>query len=223
VELKRVGALLGLLVLAACDGPTSGARIPIYDQPQIALLVLDLQRDFVETGGLLPVAAEQVAPMLATTNRLVANAAELGVDVVYVRNEFPKNAWIGNWLRRGAAIEDEPGAALDPRLDRVNERVFTKQRGDAFSNANLDAFLRTRGIDHLVLAGVFADRCVLYTAQGAMNRGYKVQVVQDAVAAESEARRDGALASLRDRGVELIAGERVEAEWKRRKQYLGSR
>jgi nicotinamidase-related amidase len=217
-----VGAVFLLLACGGCERPTTGARIPVYDRPQVALVVLDFQKDFLDPGGRLPVAADQVDPMLATTNRLVRNAGPLGVDVIYVSNAFSKSAVIGNWLRHGAAIENEPGATIDPRLTRVNDRVFAKQRDDAFSNSDLDAFLRSRAIDHLVLTGVFADACIFYTAQGAMNRGYKVQVVRDAVAAASEARRDRALEALRRQGVEIIEGERVVAEWARRKRYLAS-
>jgi len=224
VKLKLcLAGALALFVCGGCERPTTGARIPVYDRPQLALLVLDFQKDFLEPGGRLPIAADQVERMLATTNRLVSNAGPLGVDVVYVSNVFSKSAVLGNWLRHGAAIENEPGAAIDPRLTRVNDRVFAKHRADAFSNTDLDAFLRARAIDHLVLTGVFADACVFYTAQGAMNRGYKVQVVGDAVGAASEASRERALDALRRQGVEIIESERVLAEWARRKRYLGSR
>ena len=74
-----------------------------------------------------------------------------------------------------------------------------------------------------MLAGVLADASIYYTAEGAMNRGYKVKVVGDAVAAGSDARRDHALEALRREGAELIDSERVLAEWVRRKKYLGSR
>ena len=185
-------AALALLVCAACDRPTSGARIPVYERPQVALVVI---------GGKVP--APDGDPMLAATNRLIDNARPLGVELVYLR---------------GAT-----GAAGDPRVRAANDQVFASARGDAFSNPELDRFFRSRAVDHLVLTGLAGEPSIELTGQGALNRGYKVMVVSDAVAATSVARRDRALESLRQAGAELIASERVLAEWARRKRYLGSR
>jgi nicotinamidase-related amidase len=187
---------LGVLAaaLAACDRATSGPRIGVYDHPQVGLVVVDAQPDF------LPAGAE---PVLAAANQLIQGAPGLGVAVVYVRSE--------------------PGAPLDPRLGAARQPVFFKHRSDAFSNPHLDEYFRAHEIDHLVLAGARVDSSVYYTALGAMNRGYKVKVVSDAVAASSAARRDGALDALQQRGVEIIATERMLAEWARKLKYLGSR
>jgi nicotinamidase-related amidase len=166
----------------------------VYDHPQVALVVIDAQKDFLEGPA---------DPMLAATDQLIQGAPRFGVAVVYVRSE--------------------PGAPLDPRLSGAHEPVFSKRRSDAFSNADLDTYFRGHEIDHLVLAGARVDSSVYYTALGAMNRGYKVKVVSDAVAASSTARRDGALEALRQRGVEVIVTERMIAEWARKMKYLGSR
>jgi nicotinamidase/pyrazinamidase len=207
VKLKRAALTAGCLALAlgGCERATTGQRIPIYDRPQVALLVVDLQKEFLEPGGRQPVAPSQVAAMLAATNRLVESARSLGVELVYVRSDA------------------SAGGELDSRLQHPSGPVFRKGRADAFSNPELDQFLRSRAVDHLVLAGVFADASVYYTAEGAMNRGYKVKVVRDAVASTSDARRVHALEALQREGVELIDSERVLAEWVRRKKYLGSR
>jgi nicotinamidase-related amidase len=205
VKLKLAAAGTLLALLAACDRATTGPRIPVYERPQTALVIVDAQETFLAPEGVPSVAQSQVAPMLAVTNRLLREAPSLGVDVVFVTSDSP------------------PGGAIDARVVRGAAPVFSKSRADAFSNAELDGFLRSRSIDHLVLAGVFADRCVYYTAQGAMNRGYKVKVVGDAVAAASDPRRDRALEQLRREGAEIIDGERTVAEWARRKRYLASR
>jgi nicotinamidase-related amidase len=193
------------LALAGCERATTGERIPIYDHPQVALVLVDLQKEFLDPGGPRAVAPSQIAPMLVAANRLVENARSLGVELVYVES--------------GARPEGE----LDPRLQRPSGPLFRKERADAFSNPELDRFLQSRAVDHLLLAGVFAERSVYFTAAGAMNRGYKVQVVRDAVAGGSDARRAHALEALEREGVELIDSERALAEWVRRKKYLGSR
>ena len=201
----RVATCAALLALGGCERATTGPRIPIYDHPQMAFVVVDVQKEFVEAGGRLPVAENQVEAMLAATNRLLESARSLGVEVVYVTSDSP------------------PGGELDPRLKRGTGPTFAKRRADAFSNLDFDRYLRSRAIDHLAIAGVFADRCVLFTARGAMNRGYKVKIVSDGVAAASDARRTRALEWLQSEGAEIIDAERTLAEWTRRKRYLASR
>jgi len=203
VKLKLHWALcVGVLLCVACDRATTGARIPVYDQPQLALVVIDAQQGFLDAGGRLSIARSQVDGLIAATNRLVGGAPSLGVNIAFVTSESP------------------PGGAIDGRIAQGASPVFAKSRADAFSNPELDRFLRSRSIDHLVLAGVFADRCVYYTAVGAMNRGYKVQVVADAIGAASDERREHAIRGLRQEGAEIIDSERVLAEWTRRRRYL---
>ena len=201
----KTAALAALIAVSACDRATTGPRIPVYDHPQIGLVVIDVQKEFMESTGRLPVAREEVEPMLAATNRLVESARPLGVEVVYVTSESPA------------------GGDLDSRLRTGAGPVFAKRRADAFSNTELDRFLRSRAIDHLVIVGAFADRCVYFTARGAMNRGYKVKIVSDAIAAATDARRARAIDRLRSEGAEIIQTERTVAEWTRRKHYLASR
>ncbi|MRR10465.1 cysteine hydrolase [bacterium] len=74
-----------------------------------------------------------------------------------------------------------PGAALDARLRRVSDDVFTKQRSDAFSNPELERFLSARRVDRLYLCGIDGAHCVLATARGGRNRGYKVTLLEDCV------------------------------------------
>ncbi len=162
-----------------------------------ALLVLDLQVDFLQANGRMPIAREQIAPVLGAANRAIAAAAASGVAVIYVGNEFTPWDLPGNWFRHGAAMRGTPGAALDPRLTRLADApYFAKRGGDAFANPALADFVRMHRITAVVLCGVYADACVSATAQGALGRGLGVAVLADAVGAASEAARRRALAGL---------------------------
>ncbi|HZO80620.1 MAG TPA: isochorismatase family cysteine hydrolase [Candidatus Binataceae bacterium] len=167
-----------------------------------ALLVLDLQVDFLEPNGRMPIAREQIAPVLAAANRAIAAAGGSGMAVVYVGNEFTPWDIPGNWFRHGAALRGTPGAALDPRLRRLGAApYFAKRGGDAFANPALVNFVRTGRITRVVLCGVYADACVSATARGALGRGLRVTVLADAVGAASEAARRRALTGLGSAGV----------------------
>jgi nicotinamidase-related amidase len=193
--------------------PTPGvlAPPPRHDRWRTAVLVLDVQRDFFEGDGRMPVSAAHAREVLAATNAIVDAAAARGVLVAYVANEFPPSQRLGNFFRRHAAVAGTRGAELDPRLHVVSEHRFAKWASDAFSNATLEAWMRRNEVGHLIVAGVFANACVRQTVRGAINRGYAVHVVEDGVGARSDRARASALAGLAKRGAQLATGAAIVA------------
>jgi nicotinamidase-related amidase len=177
-----------------------------------ALLVIDLQRDFLEDDGRMPVARTQVEPLLRAANALIDAATSRGALVVYILNAFPATQRVANFFRRGAAVAGTPGAQLDPRVHVVSGGTFIKERGDAFTNPALAAFLRERRITRLAILGVFAPACVRATTRGALREGYRVTVVSDGVAAGSDRARDRALALMTKDGASLARSETVETQ-----------
>jgi nicotinamidase/pyrazinamidase len=177
-----------------------------------ALLVLDFQVDFLQPGGRLPVAQDQVPGMLQATNRVIRAAEAGGMEVVYIGNEFGRWDIPANWFRNNAAIRDQPGARLDDRVIVINRQYFPKRRGDAFSNPLLGEFLQSRKVGHVILAGVYANACVRFTARGALRRGFRVTVLRDAVAAANDRKREVALQGMQRRGVKLADSTNVVGE-----------
>lgn len=177
-----------------------------------ALLVLDLQVDFVDPAGRLPISRDQISPVLAAANRAIA-AANGHLAVAYIGNEYGFWDIPGNWFRRGAAMKSSFGSALDPLVTRIaGAPYFAKHRGDAFSNDALELFLVSNDIERVVLAGVYADACIYCTARSAINRGYRVTVLADAVGAASDEDRRAALRSLSRLGVEVETVAHFESE-----------
>jgi nicotinamidase/pyrazinamidase len=177
-----------------------------------ALLVLDLQVDFVDPAGRLPISRDQISPVLAAANRAIA-AANGHLAVAYIGNEYGFWDIPGNWFRRGAAMKSSFGSALDPLVTRIaGAPYFAKHRGDAFSNDALERFLVSNDIGRVVLAGVYADACIYCTARSAINRGYRVTVLADAVGAASDEDRRAALRSLSRLGVEVETVAHFESE-----------
>jgi nicotinamidase-related amidase len=99
----------------------------------------------------------------------------------------------------------ERGSELDPRIPGAAGIYLTKDTANAFSNPWLSTQLEsTLSASHLVIAGVNADGAVLETARAAIARGYKVTVISDAVAAESDEARQAALNELKSAGAEIM-------------------
>lgn len=164
-----------------------------------AVLLVDLQRDFLGADGRLTVDLDTVPELLDCVHDVVAEADAAGVPVVQIVNEFPR--WsLANPFRKFAAIEGNEGAEIDPRVPRRDAVVFTKKRSDAFTNAALEAWLRERDVDHLVVLGVFADACVRRTVEGARARGFAVTVPRAGVASRSSAAVERGLRAMSKAG-----------------------
>ena len=151
------------------------------DPARTALIVVDMQNDFVKEGGSLVVPdAEATIPNI---KGLLDLARESGTRVVFTQDThndgdpeweiWPEHVREGSW---GWEIVDE----LKPLED---ELVIRKVRYDAFYGTHLDHFLRLWGVDALVICGTVANICVHYTAASAALRWYDVIIPRDATSA----------------------------------------
>src|SRR5258705_7120881 len=151
------------------------------DPAQTALVVVDMQNDFVREGGSLLVAdAEATIPLISG---LLELARANRMHVVYSQDThrdgdpewriWPEHAREGSW---GWEIVD----ALKPAED---DTVLRKIRYDAFYGTPLDHLLRLSGVDTLVICGTVANICVHYTAASAALRWYDVVIPRDAISA----------------------------------------
>ena len=155
---------------------TKGRKISRYPNPRKALVVLDIQEGYSGTSARQPVTSPPATGMLATVNRLIDTAAQTGMEVAYIRQVFSNNLIVRlhGGRRAGKVI-------VDRRIRVINGNDFEKNRTDAFSNRQFEQLLIDSQVDELYLVGVDAAYCVYYTALGALNRGYRVTVVKDAV------------------------------------------
>jgi nicotinamidase-related amidase len=171
-------AALAFVGLRSGAAGTHGERIPQYDRPGSAVIVVDVQEDFTTWSvGRLGYAADALESFFSVVNRVQAEARRQAIPIVHIRHQFEEilarlfaRLFVGS---RG--IAGRPGTRLDPRLEAAASDVtFTKRKGDSFSNPGLDAFLRSRNVEHVVILGLDGVACVHATVRGALNRGYRV-------------------------------------------------
>lgn len=171
-----------------------------FDLKHTALVIIDMQRDFVEPGGFGASLGNDVTPLQAIVpalERLLAAWRAQGAFVVHTReghapdlHDCPDakrlrgnpNLRIGDIGSMGRIlIQGEPGHAIVDALAPIEgEVVIDKPGKGAFYATDLDGELRARGITHLVLTGVTTEVCVQTTMREANDRGYTCLLVEDA-------------------------------------------
>lgn len=171
---------------------------------ETAFLVLDIQKDFTDHNGRLPVAKHQVKPMIDNINYIIKKGSLEGWHIIYIGNEFERNQFISNWLRKNAAIKGSIGSQLNEKLILVNNNYFSKKQGDALSNQNLIDYLKENSIQNLIISGLFAEGCVSATVKGAIKRNFNVTIIEDAVAGANDKNRDKALTKLQLTGASVL-------------------
>jgi len=185
------------------------------DHPKRALIVVDVQNDFCP-GGTLAVANgdEVVAPL----NKLIAEFLERGEPVFKSRDWHPAAtkhfaAYGGTWPPH--CVQNTKGAEFHPGLlDDIHIRIVSKGLGDtdcysAFDETDLDLQLRRLGIEELWIGGLATDYCVKSTVIDALQKGYKVKALNDAMRAVDVSPGDGARAieAMREAGADVVEGQ----------------
>lgn len=140
--------------------------------PEAALLIIDVQQGFDSTEW-----GKRTNPD-AESNivRLLAAWRQAGRPVIHVQHlsTFPDSP----------LHPDSPGCALKPEVaPRDGELLVQKRVNSAFIGTELEAHLRGRGIEALVIVGLTTNHCVSTTARMAGNLGFETEVVEDATAA----------------------------------------
>ena len=197
---------------------TQGARIAEYKNPQKALLVIDIQEDTTGTMALPLSPYKDKAEYIARLNKVIEDASRKNILIVYVKQEFD-GLW-GKTLSRavlcGSDIKGQPGTKVDKRIAMLSNYKFSKPQGDSFANPKLNEFLTGQRVNELYIAGLDPEFCIYATARGALNRGYKVNVITDAILSWRDTiciwpknKNEGIFKKYRQDGIKVISGREL--------------
>lgn len=205
VEKKRNGGP------AAAEWADTGA--PPTRRP--ALVVVDMQNDFVRVGA--PMEVPDARAVVPANRRLLAAFRAAGLPVAFTRYvacdryrrlaprlpwlallEPPVSACVPGHRRlygdRAAALDC--AEVIDELTPRPGEIVVDKQFYSAFHGTGFDERLRAAGVDGLVVTGTLTEMCVEDTARHAVHLGHPTVIVRDAVASTDPAGHRAALAGF---------------------------
>jgi biuret amidohydrolase len=174
-----------------------------YELPEVgcvALVIIDMQRDFLEPGGFGDALGNDVSRLqeiVPTLKHLLETFRKLDLPIIHTiechrpdLSDCPPSK-----LRRGGEglkigdrgpmgrilVVGEPGNGIIPELAPLpGEIVLEKPGKGAFCRTNLEAILQEKGTTHLVITGVTTEVCVQTTMREANDRGFECLLVEDA-------------------------------------------
>ena len=190
------------------------------DQAAAALLIVDMQRDFLEPGGFGAALGNDVSLLrrtIAPTARVMAAARDVGLMVAHTReghrpdlSDLPPSKRARGRLRAGIGdpgpmgrilVRGEPGHQFVPELaPATGEPVIDKPGKGAFYATDLEAILRSRAIGQLIVCGVTTEVCVHTTVREANDRGFDCLVLEDCVGSYFPEFQAAALAMIKAQG-----------------------
>ena len=171
-----------------------------FDPAATALVVIDMQRDFIEPGGFGETLGNDVSLLQAivpTTAAMLAFCRAKGMKVIHTRechrpdlSDLPSSKRdrgtprlrIGDHGPMGRIlVAGEEGAEIIPELAPITgELVIDKPSKGAFYATSLAEYLAENRISKLILAGVTTEVCVQTTMREANDRGYDCLLIEDA-------------------------------------------
>jgi nicotinamidase-related amidase len=190
------------------------------DLHRSALIIIDMQKDFLYPGGFGDFLGNDVMLLqrtIAPIQRLLAVARAQGMTVIHTREghlpdlsdcpptkltRWPEGTRIGDSGPMGRILirGEEGHGIIDEVAPRDGEIVIDKPGKDAFYATDLEELLRGRGIDTLLITGVTTDVCCSATTIAANDRGFHAVVVGDCVASYSPERHAAVLEVIAAQG-----------------------
>ena len=191
-----------------------------FDPAKAALVVIDMQRDFLEPGGFGETLGNDLTPVRAivpTVAALIGLFRKRGWLIVHTREDHlpdlsdcpPAKRERGKpTLRIGdegamgrILIRGEPGAQIVPELaPAAGEIVIDKPGKGMFYATEIGELLKARGVRQLVFAGVTTEVCVQTSMREANDRGYENLLIEDATASYFPQFKEATLAMIRAQG-----------------------
>ncbi|OOG76717.1 isochorismatase family cysteine hydrolase [Algoriphagus sp. A40] len=169
-----------------------------YPPEKTALILVDPFNDFLSEGGKLWKWTQETvegSELVSNVKALLATARRLGIQVIYAPHHHTtagdylnwkflspthKGTFEGNFFEKGSWGADFHPDLQAQKGDLVAQNHWTSS---GFANTDLDFLLKMHGIDHLIITGMRANTCIDSTARFAVELGYHVTLIKDAIAA----------------------------------------
>ena len=166
-----------------------------------ALIIVDVQNDFLPGGSLAVDRGDEVVPVL---NGYIERFGKLSLPIVATRDWHPADhcsfkaqggIWPPHCVAASSGADFASGLTLPEHVEVVSKA--TEPEKDAYSGfegTSLDTWLAERGVRRLFVGGLATDYCVLNTVRDGLAAGYRVMLLMDAIRAVNVNPDDGSKA-----------------------------
>ena len=147
------------------------------------LFVIDMQQSYFSKNW-------YGIALIAKINQRIDEVLDAGCQIVYVKNVAKHNGepYISDFVES---------------LKVVGDNIFLKRAADAFTNPELDAFLKTQGVASIEVVGIDGNVCVYKTALGARKAGYEVRYNMDCIGTKGKEISEKTLLGLQEAGIQI--------------------
>lgn len=164
-------------------------QINKIDPARTAMIVVDMQNDFVAVGAPMETpAVRAIVPTLVEALKICRDAGTRVIYTAHVHRRDGSDMGLFDDMHppiasRAALVDGTPGVDIYAELAPAEgEHVIKKHRYSAFFGTDLDIVLREWNIDTVIISGTTTENCCLATARDAMFRNYRVVFLSDATA-----------------------------------------
>lgn len=191
------------------------------EKHDVAILIIDMQNDFVDPKGKLCVAGAKAT--IPAIQELVKYGKAQNWKVVYIVRDHRTSGVDVDAPRiplftdgkTGYCVPGTWGGALvDGLTPEADDLVVSKFRNSAFFQTQLDLVLRRMGVKTVVLAGTQYPNCVRGTANDAMSYDYETVICTDACSAKTPEVAEANIFDMKNMGIKCISLEEVKAQYK---------
>jgi ureidoacrylate peracid hydrolase len=195
------------------------------DPSVAALIVVDVQNDFVSAEGSAGKRGEDVTAALSMVPRLIRlidEARHVGLTIIYIKTTHSEWTDAPSWIYRSSqksglntCREGSWGAEFHEGISPLpSERVVIKHRYSAFINTDLNTVLRARGVQSVLVTGVATNVCVETTARDAYMFDYYVTLVEDCAAAYEAKLHRATLENIRRHFGLVASSDEIIDSWR---------
>ena len=192
---------------------------PVMLSPEeTALIIIDAQKCItkeyfiagfesmgIEVEPLMPILEQlesNTKVALENINKILKNCRKVGIRPIHIRiQSLLSDAKDTGVLHSSAGMYYPPGCTAsefcDESMPLENEIVLNKTCSGIVVGTPIDRILRNLGIKNVVVTGFYTDQCVSTSVRDLADLGYKVDMIEDAMAAMSQERHDKALQSIK--------------------------
>lgn len=185
----------------------------VIEARKTALLIIDMQNDFVEAGAILEVRG--IWEGLENFRKFIDDCRTKGVMIIYTQHDYspegnPIEAELFPELKERGLRRGTHGFAINSALEpHPEDTIIEKKRYDIFYGTNLEDLLRSRGITDIIISGTNTNICCESTARAAMYRDYHVWFLSDLTFTSDPMKHEYTLKTIATHFGKVVTSEQI--------------